>query len=113
MPAGGLAPGVQIQQLGGHVADAVGGFLFFAVPAVAAQLRERGIFAAAVAGDLVEGGDGNMEHIPVQIFDGQVFTDDPADVEGFKPAITPDSVIDMHHRLPLLQLGQIADEALG
>ena len=80
MPGAGGAYGVDIQQLGRHVAHFFRRLLARARPGIAAQLVQRRIFfgAARVAADQMQGGDRDIQFGVVGVGEHQVFTFDAA-----------------------------------
>ena len=106
------ALGVDIQQLGRHVAHFFRRLLARARPGVAAQLVQRRILfgAARVAADQMQGGDRDIQFGVVSIGEHQVFTFDAARFQRGHPLIAPNAVFQVNNRLARMQLGQVTDQ---
>ena len=105
------ALGVDIQQLGGHVAHLFGGFLPRSRPRIAAQLVQRRILfrAAGVAANQMQRRYRHVQFGVVRVGQHQVFAVNPARLKRGHAGVAPNPMLKMHHRLADMQLRQVTD----
>ena len=110
----GRTLGVNIQQLGGHVAYFFCRLLARARPGIAAQLVQRRILfrASGVAADQMQGRHRHIQFGVVGVGQHQVFTFDAACFEGGHPLIATHTVFQVNDRLTGVQFGQVADQGV-
>ncbi len=108
------APGVEVEQLGGGVADLLRRLLLGAVPVAAAELVQRRLFGrhAAVAADQVQLRHRHVELVVPGIFQVQKFRLAFAQVEIGEAEIAADTVLGVHYGVADAQLRQVAHHAL-
>ena len=111
--AGGTA-GVDVQQLGSHVAHLLGGLALGFLPGFRAQAVQRRqlIIAAGVAGDQVQVGYGHIELGAFGVFQGQELGHLIVHFQGRQALITAHAVVDMHHGGAFAQLGEVLDHRI-
>ena len=111
--AGGAA-GIDVEQLGGHVAHLFGGFALGFLPGLGAEAMQRGqgIVAAGVAGDQVQVGHRHVQLGVFGVFEGQEFGGLIVDFQDRQPQVATDAVIDVHHRRAFAQLGEVLDDRI-
>ncbi len=104
--------GINIQQLGGHIAHLFGGLAFGFAPLVRAQAVQRGtvVIAAAVAGNQVQVGDRYIEFGLLGIFQLQKLGGLTINGQGGEPPVAADSMVDVHHGCTFAQFGQVTDD---
>ena len=108
----GRALGIDVQQLGRHVAHFFRRLLARARPGVAAQLVQRCIIfgTACIAADQVQGRDRHIEFGVVGVGQHQVFAFDAARFKGGHPLVASDAVLEVNNRLARMQFGQVTDQ---
>ena len=110
-----LAPGVQLNQLFGH---RLGGGLDLApgpgplAPAQTAQLDVVGIPRRCVAGQKVQLGNGNIEHILFVILDAQIILGHALHRHALDAGVPADAVVLVNHQIPGGDLGQAVQGVL-
>ncbi|MNI53842.1 hypothetical protein D3C73_1086980 [compost metagenome] len=110
----GSATCIDVEQLGGHVTHLFGGFALGFLPGLGAQAMQRGqgIVAAGVAGDQVQVGHRHVELGAFGIFQGKEFGGLVVDFQGGQAQVAADTVVDVHHRRPFAQLGEVLDDGV-
>ena len=110
-----LAAGVDIQQLGGYVADFFRGLALGLFPLIRAQaMQRRGLVRrAGVATDQVQRGYRHIQFVLLGVLQGQVFLRHAADIQGLQPQVATDTVLFVHHRRADLQFSQVAHHLVG
>ncbi len=109
----GRAVGVDIEQLGRHVAHLLGRLAPRLDPGLAAELVAGRIVGSCIAADEVQAGDRHEQLVATGVFEGQKLGGQAAGVYGLQPQIAADPVIQMHHRLTLGQLAKVSDHRIG
>ncbi len=104
--------GIDVEQLGGHVAHLLGGLALGFLPGLRAQAvqRRQGIVAAGVAGDQVQVGHRHVQLGVLGVFEGEEFCRLAVDLQGGQAQVAPDPVVDVHHRRAFAQLGEVLDD---
>ena len=110
------ALGIEMQQLGGGVANLLGGFLLRLFPLAAAELVQlHGLrIGAAVAADQMQLRHRHIKHIAAGVFEMQelaLLFRRAAGGEQRQAQIAADAVLLMDHRVVDLQFGQVAQPA--
>ncbi len=100
MPGARRAARVNIEQLGGNVADLLDGAPLGAGPLIAAEPVQRGIFGrrAGVARDQVESMHRHIQLVAIRILEVQEFGRNPERLECRQPEVTADAVFFMYNR---------------
>ena len=106
------APGLDLEELRGDVAHPFGRRLAGLLPLRAAELVEGRALGPRVARHEVQGQDRDVELVAVRVLEVEVLPGDPGRGEGDEPPVAPDPVALVHHRIPRLKLGEVADDAL-
>ncbi|MNH09223.1 hypothetical protein D3C79_686700 [compost metagenome] len=108
------AAGIDVEQLGGHVAHLFGGFARGFLPGLRAQSMQgrQGIITAGVAGDQVQVGHWHVELGTLGVFQGEEFSRLVVDFQGRQAQVATDTVVDMHHRGAFAQLGEVLDHCI-
>ncbi len=70
------------------------------------------IVRAGVAADEVQAGHRHKQLVTTGILQGQELGGQAAGIDGFEPEIAADPVIQVHHRLALGQLAEVADHRI-
>ena len=109
----GLARGVELEQLLGHVAHGLLDARLGAFPGGAAELVERRLRGAAVLLDEVEPLDRNEQLVFAEIAQLHEFLHGVADADLFEPDEPADAVIDVHDQVLDFEVAQIREERLG
>ena len=109
----GLARGVELEQLFGHVAHGLLDARLGAFPGRAAELVERGLRGAAVLLDEVEPLDRNEQLVFAEVAQLHEFLHGVADADLSEPHEPADAVIDVHHQVLDFQVAQVREECLG
>ena len=107
------AYGIDIQQLGCHIAHLLGRLAPRLDPGFAAKFVAGRVIRAGIAADEVQTGDRHEQLVATGIFEGEELGGQATGVDGFEPQIAADPVIQMHHRLALSQLAEVADHRIG
>ncbi len=104
------AAGVEIQQLGGGIADLLRGFALGLFPLARAERMQRRAFriGAAIARDHVQLRDRHVELAVARVFEVQELGFAFAEIHRDETHIAADAVLRMHDRIADLQLGQVA-----
>ncbi|MCY1418636.1 hypothetical protein D9M71_341990 [compost metagenome] len=110
----GSATCIDVEQLGGHVTHLFGGFALGFLPGLGAQAMQRGqgIVAAGVAGDQVQVGHRHIKLGAFGVFQGEEFSGLAVDFQGRQAQVAADTVVDVHHRRTLAQLGEVLDDGI-
>ena len=108
----GLARGVELEQLFGHVAHRLLDARLGAFPRRAAELVERRLRGAAVLLDEVEPLDRNEQLVFAEIAQLHEFLHGVADADLLEPDEPPDAVIDVHDEVVDLEIAQVREERL-
>jgi len=113
--AGGLAPGVDVQQLGGHVVGLLRRLALGLFPLSRAQFVQGGVFrgGAGVTADEMEAGDGHVEGVAVGVLQGQELAFVAAHFEAFEAPVAAHAVVHVDHGGALGEVGEVADEPFG
>ncbi|MCY1429493.1 hypothetical protein D9M71_454130 [compost metagenome] len=108
--AGGAA-GINVEQLGGHVANLFGGLALGFLPDFRAQpvQRGQGIIATGIAGDQVQVGHRNVELGALGVLHGEELGGLVVDFQGRQAQVAAHAVVDVHHRRAFAQLGEVLD----
>ncbi len=107
------AVGVDIEQLGRHVAYFFRRLAPRLAPGLAAELVAGRVVRAGIAADKVQTGNRHEQLVAAGIFERQKLGGQATGVDGFKPQIAADPVIEVHHRLALGQLAEVSDHRIG
>ena len=115
VPGSRRATGVNVEQLGGNVADPLYCPFPGPRPLVAPQAMKRCVFGrcARIPRDKVEGVDGNIELVAVRILEMQEFAFRPAGFECRQSEVTPEAVLGVDDRRSRLEVVQLANYRLG
>ena len=115
MPAAGLALRVEVDELAGAVSRAERrAFAFICAPALAAELRELGVLAAAhVAGDLGELLGRDEDLVAVAVLELEVVAGDPGDRAGVEAGEAGDAVVLVDDVLAGGQVAERGEPAAG
>ena len=110
----GLAAGVDVEQLGGGVADLLGGLPAGLLPLVGAEPVQGGelVVGAGVARDQVQALHRHVELGAVGVLQGHELGGLAAGLQGLEPPVTPHAVGLVDHRGPGLELREVADGQL-
>ncbi|MNS01600.1 hypothetical protein D3C72_328850 [compost metagenome] len=106
------AYGIDIEQLGGHVAHLLRRLAPRLDPGLAAELVAGGVIRPRVTADEVEVGDRHEQLVATGVFQGEELGGQAAGIQGLEPEIAADPVIQMHHGLALGQLAEVADHRI-
>ncbi|VTQ27241.1 Uncharacterised protein [Pseudomonas aeruginosa] len=112
--AGGAA-GVDVEQLGGDVADLLGGLALGLLPGFRAEpvQRRQGVVGAGVAGDQVQVGDRHVELGVLGVLQHEEFRLLVVHLEGDQAQVAADAMVDVHHRRAFAQLGEVLDHRVA
>ena len=114
--------GVNVEQLGGAVADLFCGFAFGFFPLATAQAVQRRFIRAdpGVAADQLQLADRHIQRGLVGVFEVQKLLDlriaiglHLAQIQVHQTPVTPDTVGAVHHRVAHVQLAQVFDEGFN
>ena len=108
----GLARGVELEQLLGHVAHGLLDARLGAFPRRAAELVERRLRGAAVLLDEIEPLDGNEQLVFAEIAELHEFLHGVADADLLESDEPPDAVIDVHDQVVDFEIAQVREERL-
>ena len=106
------AQGIDIQQLGCHVAHLLCRLAPRLDPGLAAEFVAGRVVRACVAADEVQVGDRHEQLVATGILEGQELGGQATGIDGFEPQITADAVIQVNHRLALGQLAEVSDHRI-
>ena len=111
----GLAPGIDRQQFGGHVAHLLGGLALGLLPGIRAQAMQRcGVgIGARVAHDQMQRCHRHVQLGAVGIFQRQELGLGIVDVQRLQAQIAAHAVVDMDHRRADAELGEVLDDKVG
>ena len=111
----GLALGVELQELRGHVAHGLLDPLLDLVPAAAAQPVERGprALGARVLLHAVEGVDGHLELVAALVDEDHELAREAAEVEGLEALEAADAVVLVDDEVADAQVAEVGEEAPG
>ncbi len=110
-----LAPGLDLQQFGGDVADLLGCLLLRLRPLLATEVvQRRGVrVGAGIAADPVQLRDRHVQAVALGVFDVEELAGHAADVHRQQPAVAADAVVFVHDRCAQRELAEVADDRLG
>ena len=111
--AHGLAGGVELEQLFGHVAHGLLDSALRALPRRAAQLVERRLGSAAVLLDEIEALDGNEQLVVAGIAQLHELLHGVADADLLQPDELPDAVVHVDHEIAHFEIAEVRQERLG
>ncbi|MNF73128.1 hypothetical protein D3C84_551230 [compost metagenome] len=106
------AYGIDVEQFGRHVAHLLRRLAPRLDPGLAAELVAGGVIRPRVTADEVEVGDRHEQLVATGVFQGEELGGQAAGIQGLEPEIAADPVIQMHHRLALGQLAEVADHRI-
>ncbi len=91
---------MDVEQLGGHVARPLHGFLLGFAPLFGAEFVQRRVFGAdaGIAADQMQGGYRHVNLVAAGVFQHQELGFDAADGQGLQAQVTADAVFLVHHR---------------
>ncbi len=104
--------GVDVEQFGRDIANALHRLFLCLTPLVAAEPVQRRVFGAdaCIAADQVQRRDRHVEFVVVRVFEHQELRGHAAEFEGLQSQIASDAVLDMHDRRADRQFVQIVDD---
>ena len=105
---------IQVEQLGGRVAHLFGRAFLRLFPLARAERVQRRVFrrGARIAGDHMQLRHGHVQLGVLGVFEVQEFRLAFAQVHAGQAHVAPDAVVDVHHGVADLQLGQVAHHRL-
>ena len=107
--------GLDFKQLGGHIADLLGGFFLRLGPLLAAQVvQRRGVgVGPGIAADAVQLRHRHIQAVALGVFDIQKLAGHAAHGHRDQPTIAAHAVIFVHDRGAQRELAQVTDDGFG